>query len=237
VTGYKDGFKRGTNYCHRARMTAYNPLGALGVAETQAALCARRAHDVVIAERTQVTYLAFGRRVEPGTWYCRYCSAVLLLPRQLPATPIRVLTVKQPWAAATRFGKRIENRTWQLPQGFLWLHAGARSGWDTTARHHRLLAPAWLARSGPAFPMNRDTTVIPFGAVTALIRVTGSHHDANCPGDLPCDGWAARDQVHNEFDVVAVLPEPLKVDGQQGLWKMPPALESAGRAQVAGRKP
>jgi hypothetical protein len=46
-------------------------------AQAQAARCERGEHDEAVAEKGRVTWLAFGRRVEPGTRYCRYCSAVL----------------------------------------------------------------------------------------------------------------------------------------------------------------
>jgi hypothetical protein len=44
---------------------------------TQAAKCAAGEHDETVAEDGRVTRLAFGRSVEPGTRYCRYCSQVL----------------------------------------------------------------------------------------------------------------------------------------------------------------
>jgi len=59
---------------HTTRATA---AAATTAAQSQAAGCARSEHDEAVAEKGRVTYLAFGRRVEPGTRYCRYCSVIL----------------------------------------------------------------------------------------------------------------------------------------------------------------
>jgi hypothetical protein len=158
------------------------------------------------------------------------------LQLQLPAGRIRALTLRQPWAAAVaELGKRIENRTWRLPAGWLWIHAGARSGWDKTGTSHPALGAAWRDRHGAGAPVDPDGGLIAFSAVVALIRVTGAHHAADCarsPGPL-CDPWAAAGQVHNTLELAAVLPEPVHADGRQKLWLLPPSAESACRAQLA----
>lgn len=69
----------------------------------------------------------------------------------LPAGRIRALTLRQPWATAVaELGKRVENRTWRLPPGYLWIHAGARSGWDPAGPAHPAFAAAWRHRHGDA---------------------------------------------------------------------------------------
>jgi hypothetical protein len=71
----RDGFKRGTNYCHRMRGQE-NPAAVLAAAACQTAACARGEHDETAARAGYTTYVA-GRQVEPGTRYCRYCFIVL----------------------------------------------------------------------------------------------------------------------------------------------------------------
>lgn len=155
---------------------------------------------------------------------------------QLPAERIRALTLRQPWAlAVAELGKRIENRTWRLPAGYLWIHAGARSGWDKAGLSHPALGAAWRGRHAAGAPAGPDSGLITFSAVVALVRVTGAHHAADCarsPGPL-CDPWAADGQVHNTLELAAVLPEPVPADGRQKLWLLPPSAESACRAQLA----
>jgi hypothetical protein len=77
MSGYTEGFSRGTNYCHRSRTARYDPAAAVPVAASQRARCERGEHDEAVAGEGRVTYLAHGQRVQPGTRYCRYCSAVL----------------------------------------------------------------------------------------------------------------------------------------------------------------
>jgi len=68
---------------HRALVKeyGYTTRGAaatvIAVAQDQADRCACGEHDEAVAEKGHVTWLAFGKRVEPGTRYCRYCSAIL----------------------------------------------------------------------------------------------------------------------------------------------------------------
>jgi hypothetical protein len=152
---------------------------------------------------------------------------------QLPAGRIRVLTLRQPWATAiAELGKRVENRTWRLPPGYLWIHAGARSGWDPAGPAHPVFAAAWQHRHGTGAGPDSVT----LSAVIALVRVTGAHHDADCArGGRRCDPWAAAGQVHNMLELAAVLPRPVHADGKQRLWMLPPSAESACRAQLAAR--
>ncbi len=74
-----DGFKRGTNYNHKIGTgAAYGAdVRALGALAAQGERCAKGEHDETVAEPNRVTWLAFGRRVEPGTRYCRFCSVIL----------------------------------------------------------------------------------------------------------------------------------------------------------------
>ena len=154
---------------------------------------------------------------------------------QLPGGRIRALTLRQPWAAAVaELGKRTENRTWRLPAGYLWIHAGARSGWDNAGPSHPAFGAAWRGRHGAA-DVDPDSGLITFSAVVALVRVTGAHHAADCTraDGRRCDPWAADGQVHNTLELAAVLPSPVPASGRQRLWLLPPSAESACRAQLA----
>lgn len=77
----EDGFKRGTNYCHKQKMAgAAGAEAILLAAASQGARCARGEHDEATAQPNHVTSLGVGVRVEPGTRYCRYCKTILELP-------------------------------------------------------------------------------------------------------------------------------------------------------------
>ena len=73
-----DGVRRGTNYIHRAKLAAMRDAvpRQIVAAAAQQARCAAGAHDVTVARPRYVTYVR-GRKVEPGTQYCRYCSTIL----------------------------------------------------------------------------------------------------------------------------------------------------------------
>jgi hypothetical protein len=74
-----DGFKAGTNYCHRmAAGSSRDQSGALiALRATQDVRCARGEHDPAQARKGYVTYIGSGQRVDPGTWYCRGCKKIL----------------------------------------------------------------------------------------------------------------------------------------------------------------
>lgn len=101
MSGYKDGFRRGTNYLHRGKVEQaaiarlQNPHAEVLQATSQRARCERGEHAEAVAEWGQVTYLAFGKRVEAGTSYCRCCSAVLPVNHEAAAAalPSRVAHV------------------------------------------------------------------------------------------------------------------------------------------------
>jgi hypothetical protein len=163
------------------------------------------------------------------------------------------LTVRNPWAWALLHGKPVENRSWEITyRGPLWLHAGARSRWDRDGEASHLVQVEWrryLHDSVPGWPglpesdvvLGRRTTLMPFGAVTALLNVTGCHHSDECmfptSQELPgvrsgCSSWAARGQWHIETDLLATLPEPVPCRGMLGLWRLPEDVEKAVRAQL-----
>lgn len=160
------------------------------------------------------------------------------------------LTVRQPWAWAWLHGKPVENRGWEMKyRGPLWLHAGSRARWDPAGADSPLVRRAWAdyARSRPEasntiWLLRRSTSWMPFGAVTALVDVTGCHHADECMlparlvvppgGSTGCSPWAIRGQWHIELDSVQPLPEPVPCRGMLKLWPLPEDIESAVRAQL-----
>ena len=152
-----------------------------------------------------------------------------------------VLTVRQPWAWALLHGKPVENRTWEMKhRGPLWLHAGARSRWDPDGAASPLVRAAWCAGwgTGKLAHLNRRTDEMAFGAVTALVEVTGCHFADDClyeVGGSMCSLWAARGQWHIEFSNVRELPHPVPCKGSLGLWRLPDEVEAAVREQLEVR--
>ena len=168
------------------------------------------------------------------------------------ADSIPALTVRPPWAwcftAPVSKPKRIENRGWEMThRGPLWLHVGARSRWDPAGADSPLVQEAWLEATGiPHVPhgtareigLHRSSDLIPFGAVTALLEVTGCHHAGMCAKRddggrvVLCDRWAARGQWHIETEPIRTLPEPVPCRGNLGLWRLPEDVERAVRKQL-----
>jgi len=164
-------------------------------------------------------------------------------PALVQGKHIPVLTVRQPWAWALQHGKPVENRPWEMTyRGLLWLHAGARSRWDPAGADSGLVQDEWLQVTGlPDVPhgiakdigLHRNTHLMVFGAVTALLQVTGCHHADDCTRrGSPCNPWAACGQWHIERQVLHVLPEPVPCRGMLGLWRLPEDAENAVRAQL-----
>jgi hypothetical protein len=168
---------------------------------------------------------------------------------------IPALTVRPPWAwcftAPVRKPKRIENRGREMThRGPLWLHAGSRARWDRVGADSPLVQEAWLEATGiPRIPhatardigLHRNSDLIPFGAVTAMLEVAGCHHSDECmfpaSQELPgvrsgCSPWAARGQWHIETELIRTLPEPVPCRGNLGLWRLPEDVERAVRAQL-----
>lgn len=166
---------------------------------------------------------------------------------------IMALTVRPPWSWALLRDKPVENRSWEMKyRGPLWLHSGARSRWDPDGAASPLVRQAWdryLREEVPGWPglpvsdveLGRRTTLMAFGAVTALIEVTGCHHSGECmlppASESPrtrsgCSPWAVRGQWHIERRVLSVLPEPVPCKGALGLWPLPEDVEKNVRAQL-----
>jgi hypothetical protein len=169
-----------------------------------------------------------------------------------------VLTIRQPWCwAIVHGGKPVENRGWNMKhRGPLWLHAGARSRWDVDGGSSPLVRGAWdrwlratygTTWAGLPFDdvtLGRKTTLMPFGAIVALVEVTGCHYaySPKCCPDIPalgtevlqgpCSPWAADRQYHIELANVRPLAEPVPCRGALKLWPLPEDVEKAVREQL-----
>lgn len=130
---------------------------------------------------------------------------------------MKALTIRQPWSGAIAHQtKRVENRTWKLPQKFhgerVLLHAAAEPDKNATVY-------------GP----NLDV----FGAVIAIVRFTGCHYDSGDP-NVCCSGWAFRNVYHWTLDQdVTVLPEPVPAKGALSFWTPSDEVLAAVHVQMA----
>jgi hypothetical protein len=150
-----------------------------------------------------------------------------------------VLTIRQPWCWAITHepgagplnAKRIENRSSRLiDHGPVWLHAGARSRWDTAGEDSPAVTQAWAewirrpeVASRVTCGMDRvlypGSPLVDFGAITARAQVLGCHPAGRCePGSAQCRRWGARGQFHIELGGVIPLARPVPCRGQRGLW-------------------
>lgn len=156
-------------------------------------------------------------------------------------SPLRALTVQQPWAWAIAAGKKpVENRTWPTShRGEIAIHAGKTLDRAALADRDRrsplVQAIAWHTRLWvpPEYVL---------GAVIAVAEVTGCHHSAKCdlgrptPGkgvaDRMCSPWAVYGQFHIELARPRPLAEPVPCRGMLGLWRLPEEVEKAVREQL-----
>ena len=132
--------------------------------------------------------------------------------RREAQTPLRALTIRQPWADAIVHGaKRVENRTWAAPAKHhgsrVLLHAAA--GCDRTVL---VLPDGSLPAPEPMWTR---------GALMAVATLTGCHQAA---GDC-CVPWGEPGVWHWQFTDVRPLPEPIPCKGALGLWAVAPELQ------------
>lgn len=129
--------------------------------------------------------------------------------------PVRILTVRQPWAAAIAHAdKRVENRTWSTSyRGWLLIHAGKLAD-----RSH-----------GPLATHVTHGLQLDLGAVVALAKLTGCH-----PDDGTCTPWSERGAFHHVLDEVTALPLPIPWRGSQGLRTAPADLVERVAEQLPG---
>lgn len=153
-------------------------------------------------------------------------------PSSGPREPLQALTLWQPWASAIAAGVKLyENRTWaparlrERPPRPMWtaLHAGATvdRGLSRPERGYRF-GRGWsmLRDLWPGLPGGRDYPW-PRGFL-GLVRydVAEPYVDGEpCRDDPWCSGpWCWR------VGRVVLLPEPIPLNGGQGLWNVPDEL-------------
>lgn len=136
---------------------------------------------------------------------------------------MRCLTLHQPWASAIIYGpKDIENRTWRpspqrlWPGGWLAIHAGKVIDRDAV----KFIHPHW-----PEVLEQRVVTSAILGAVKfeGVVRIEDLAQTEH--GETWAEGpwcWLLGERV--------VLPEPIELGGQRGLWKVPAEIRDAIKA-------
>lgn len=137
------------------------------------------------------------------------------------ASGMRALTLWQPWAhAVAHLGKRIENRPWApwstIIGQVIAIHAAAKLDPVEEAR-----VSAAIRARGHALPPAEQ---LPRGAIVATARVTGYVRRSDDPWFFGPFGWQLAD--------VVALPAPVPCRGMQGLWPVPPDVESKVRMQM-----
>ena len=135
---------------------------------------------------------------------------------------MRALTIWQPWCwcitdVPERWAKRVENRTWPPPAGMIGheiaLHAGRRYDDDAAAQI--------LEVFGLAVPAPQE---IPRGTIVGVARIVTVITESIDPWFGGPVGWV--------LDNVRRLEQPIQCRGAQGLWTLPPDVESLVREQT-----
>lgn len=146
------------------------------------------------------------------------------------------LTVLQPWASWIASGeKKVENRGWRLPRSAAGL-AGERALGAQVAVHAGLTFDRWWSsRIRAPFSQFGDPDELVRGAVVAVVVFT---HD--CRGCA--DPWCEAGKPNAGYSVVGWhidplrtfrLDKPVPCRGRQRLWRLPPDIECAVRAQMS----
>lgn len=124
----------------------------------------------------------------------------------------RALTIREPWVwAFLHAGKRIENRSWRTNyRGPIFLHTASAAPSPAS----RALARSILDRMGIDYPCSERIT--PLGALVARAELI------DCTRNVPRGQarWADPHAWHWLFDNLVILPEPIKVPGKLGLWRV-----------------
>ena len=154
---------------------------------------------------------------------------------------MKAITVHQPWASLLAIGaKQFETRGWQTHyRGPIAIHAAKvdnYSGMPFEQRGAALnTANAVLKKLLADFTCVRD---LPHGAIVATAELVECHKIIGEPGKHPHYKWDAGSTVYDivashdermfgdwtpgyfawQLVNVAMLPEPIKAKGQQGLW-------------------
>lgn len=139
---------------------------------------------------------------------------------------IRGLSVRPPWSwAITWAGKDIENRTWGTTyRGLVAVHASLKIERDA------LMATPAAIRKYLTAQRDMDPRLAVTGAIVAVAELADCHDGAREQGE--CSDWALRWQWHWRLVNVRPLRTPVPCKGSLGLWRLPPDVEAAVRAQM-----
>ncbi|GAA3417649.1 hypothetical protein [Streptosporangium vulgare] len=174
-------------------------------------------------------------------------------------TPIKALSIKQPWAwaisrrAVTYAGKDVENRTWTTEyRGLLAIHASLT--WDRAGGDSDMIWTAWgeYIRTTPdrrtaSTTLDRRGAEFPTGAIVAVADLDQIHHSASCVrpaylgeihpfGPYKCSPWAVGGDggmYHWRLANVRLLAEPVACTGRLSLWNLPDDVRDAVVEQLA----
>jgi len=127
---------------------------------------------------------------------------------------VKALTIRQPWAGAiVHQTKRVENRTWKLPNA----HEGAHILIHAAAQPDK-----WAVVYGP----NLDV----YGAIVGAATLTGHHwsDDGRC-----CGPWGFENAYHWALTDVVALDQPVPAKGALGFWNPPADVLAAVQQQLA----
>jgi hypothetical protein len=152
------------------------------------------------------------------------------------------ISVHHPWAlAVARFGKDVENRGWATRhRGPIAIHATLE--WDPTGEQNLLVQTGWInyCKTLPddnvvRVPLDQDSLWITYGAVVAVADLIGCHLSSDlerCNMGGGCSPWAAEGQWHWELANVRPLRKAVPCKGRQRLWRLPPNVDAAVRADL-----
>lgn len=173
----------------------------------------------------------------------------------MAAETLPTLTLYGAWALGiTVLGKRVENRperfarmvAGQVGDGWLAIHAGKNVGnrkgrpaevEAAMAVLRMAVAAGWDVDASPgqlnlfpdgdlsAEPVVYRSELVTTSAVVAVCRVRG----VLPPGLV--HPWKVTSSAALKLDDVRVLPEPVPCGGHQGLWRLPPDIFAAVKAQ------
>lgn len=152
---------------------------------------------------------------------------------------LRGLTLHRPWAAAIVHGpKRVENRTWAPPLALvrggltIAIHAGKR--WDADGASDMVVTPGLWPDAKGRIPSRGSERLTAWPVEWTREGIVGTARvvDSREFGDTL--GW--KDRPHGDpwfvgpwgwvLDDVRALPAPIPCRGAQGLWRLPPAIET-----------
>jgi hypothetical protein len=120
---------------------------------------------------------------------------------------MRAITIYQPWATCiARFGKNIENRTWNPPASLMGkriaIHAGKKFD----------LNVFWRLRAAGLIPPNMTERDFPRGCVVATAKISGVVSDSDSPWFLGPLAWTLTD--------IREISPAIPAVGKMGIWEL-----------------